>query len=231
MKTNQSRFRVHVLRHPQDMTSESQLAVSKDQRRCEPHRMKTITAVLLTVLAALLWISVPSVLASELVFSQSSDNQSTYGPSLVWSADNVNAEVADDFNVAANIDRVSAGGFVWGAVNFQGVHVRFYAFGADNKPGALQREYFLAAGDPNVTFDQNQARLTQPCLPPSLRPAGISSLSSQSSTIGTGGVPAAARRTAKPSTSATIQSARRGTTATTSTPTLIRTWCSTFTGQ
>ena len=38
-------------------------------------------------------------------------------------------------------------------VNFQGVHVRFYEFGADNKPGALQHEYFLAAGDPNVTFD------------------------------------------------------------------------------
>ena len=61
--------------------------------------------------------------------------------------------------MVANIDRVSAGGFVWGAVNFQGVHVRFYAFGADNKPGALQREYFLAAGDPNVTFNQNSGTI------------------------------------------------------------------------
>ena len=66
----------------------------------------------------------------------------------------MNSEVADEFNVVANIDRVSAGGFIWGAVNFQGVYVRFYAFGADNKPGALQHEYFLAAGDPNVAFNQ-----------------------------------------------------------------------------
>ena len=137
----------------------SNRCAAKRGLRSEGSEMKTITTVLLTVLAALLWISVPSVLASELVFSQSSDNQSTYGPSLVWSADNVNAEVADDFNVAANIDRVSAGGFIWGAVNFQGLHVRFYAFGADNKPGALQREYFLAAGDPNVAFDQNSGTI------------------------------------------------------------------------
>ena len=105
-------------------------------------------------LAALLWVSTSSAIASELIYSQQSDNQSTYGPSQLWSASGVNSEVADDFNVAADIDRVHAGGFIWGAVNFSGVHIRFYAFGADNKPGALQREYFIAAGDPNVTFDQ-----------------------------------------------------------------------------
>src|ERR1041384_4304197 len=112
--------------------------------------MKTTHQILLAVLAASLWVAGTSAKASELIYSQQSDNQSTYGPSQFWSAGSVNSEVADDFNVVANIDRVSAGGFVWGAVNFQGVYVRFYAFGADNKPGALQREYFLAAGDPNV---------------------------------------------------------------------------------
>jgi hypothetical protein len=65
----------------------------------------------------------------------------------------VSSGIADDFDLVANIDRVSAGGFVWGAVNFQGVYVRFYEFGADNKPGALQREYFFAPGDLNVSFD------------------------------------------------------------------------------
>lgn len=116
--------------------------------------MKTITSVLLTVLAASLWISSTSAEAGELLFSQYSDNQSTYGPSQSWPANGVNSEIADDFNVVANIDRVSAGGFIWGAVNFQGLYVRFYQFGADNKPGALQREYFFAAGNPNVVFDQ-----------------------------------------------------------------------------
>ena len=44
-------------------------------------------------------------------------------------------------------------------MNFQGVYVRFYEFGADNKPGALQHEYFLAAGDPNVAFNQNTGEI------------------------------------------------------------------------
>lgn len=115
--------------------------------------MKTLTPILLTVVAASLWISNPSAKAGELIFSQRSDNQSTYGPSQSWPASGVNSELADDFDVMANIDRVSAGGFVWGATTFQGVYVRFYEFGADNKPGALQREYFFAPGDPNVSFD------------------------------------------------------------------------------
>src|SRR5678816_2974598 len=116
--------------------------------------MKTTAPVLLTLLAASLWMCSPSSAASELLFSQNADGQSTYGPSQLWSASNVNSEIADDFNVVANIDRVYASGFIWGAVNFQGVYVRFYQYGADNKPGALQREYFFAAGGPNVTFDQ-----------------------------------------------------------------------------
>jgi hypothetical protein len=115
--------------------------------------MKTLTPILLTVVAAALWVSSPSAKAGELIFSQRSDNQSTYGPSQSWPASGVNSEIADDFDVTATIDRVSAGGFVWGAVNFQGVYVRFYQLGADNKPGALQREYFFAPGDPNVLFD------------------------------------------------------------------------------
>ena len=95
-----------------------------------------------------------SSIASELLFSQFADGQAAYGPSEVGPATGVNSEVADDFNVVANIDRVSANAYLEGAIQFQGVYVRFYQFGADNKPGALQREYFLAAGNPNVVFNQ-----------------------------------------------------------------------------
>ena len=51
--------------------------------------MKTITPVLLTALAAVLWISSPSARANELIYSQRSDNQSTYDPGPVWPADGV----------------------------------------------------------------------------------------------------------------------------------------------
>jgi hypothetical protein len=104
--------------------------------------MRTTRAVLLVLAACLAF----SAQASDLLFSQSSDGQSTYGPSQLWPAAGINSEAADDFEAIGNIDRVFASGFVWGTVDFQGVYVRFYAYGADGKPGALQREYFLTSG-------------------------------------------------------------------------------------
>src|SRR5262249_3612145 len=109
--------------------------------------MKTINkfpAVLL--LATFILEGLVQAQASDLLFSQLSDNQSTYGPSELWTPTGVNSEVADDFEIVGNIDRVFASGFIWGAVNFQGVYVRFYEYGADGKPGILQREYFLTTG-------------------------------------------------------------------------------------
>ncbi|HEX7334617.1 MAG TPA: PQQ-binding-like beta-propeller repeat protein [Pyrinomonadaceae bacterium] len=93
------------------------------------------------------------VTGGELVFSQYSDNQSKYGPSQAWSFNGTNSEVADDFVVKGRIDRVVADGFTWGLVDFQGVYIRFYEFGPDNAPGALQQEYFLAASDLNLSHD------------------------------------------------------------------------------
>jgi hypothetical protein len=93
------------------------------------------------------------VSGGELVFSQYSDNQSTYGPSQAWSLTGTNSEVADDFAVKGRIERVVADGFTWGLVDFQGVYIRFYEFGPNNAPGALQQEYFLAANDPNLSHD------------------------------------------------------------------------------
>ncbi len=91
--------------------------------------------------------------AGELVFSQLRDNLSTYGPSQTWSVTGTNSEVADDFVVTGRIDRVVAEGVAWKAADFRGVYVRFYEFGANSAPGALQQEYFLAAGDPNLSHN------------------------------------------------------------------------------
>ena len=89
-----------------------------------------------------------------MLYSQGFDGQSVYGPSLVWPADGLNSEVTDEFNVVANIDRVIAGGSAYSErLIFRGCMSASTNSAADNKPGALQREYFLAAGDPNVTFD------------------------------------------------------------------------------
>jgi hypothetical protein len=114
--------------------------------------MKKLSRKIIFIAALLSGVSTPAR-GSELLFTQNSDNQSTYGPSLVFPMGGANSELADDFNVTANIDRVMASGFIWGSVDFQGVYVRFYEFGADNQPGALQQEYFLAAGDPKLVFN------------------------------------------------------------------------------
>ena len=94
-----------------------------------------------------------AVRAGELVFSQFPDNRSTYGPSQTWPSNATNSEVADDFVVTGRIDRVEAEGIAWNSADFLGVYVRFYEFGANNAPGALQQEYFLAANDPNLSHN------------------------------------------------------------------------------
>ena len=108
--------------------------------------MKTISRALLTVLAASLWVSNPSAKASELLYSQAVDGQSIFGPSEVWTPSNINSEVADDFDVVGNIDRVFANGYVQGSVTFEGVYVRFYQYLADGTPGPLQKGYFFTKG-------------------------------------------------------------------------------------
>jgi hypothetical protein len=96
--------------------------------------------------ATLAWTGLAQAQASDLLFSQSSDGQSTFGPSELWTPAAINSEVADDFDVVGNIDRVVASGFIWGTVDFQGVYVRFYAYNPDGTPGALQQQYFLTNG-------------------------------------------------------------------------------------
>jgi hypothetical protein len=96
-----------------------------------------------------------AVNGGELVFSQSSDKQSMYGPSQLWPSTGTTSEITDDFVVKGRIDRVEVEAYTWGAVDLQGVYIRFYEFGPDNAPGALQQEYFLPASDPNLAIDSD----------------------------------------------------------------------------
>lgn len=68
-----------------------------------------------------------------------------------------NLEAADDFMVNGSIERIVVHGYNGCLVQcfpppLVGVFVRFYGWTASG-PGALQQEYFLAAGDPNLIYD------------------------------------------------------------------------------
>jgi hypothetical protein len=62
------------------------------------------------------------------------------------------SEIADDFDVVGTISRIDVNGYgaYTGDTNFNGVYVRFYAYGADNMPGAMQAEYYIPKGDPRI---------------------------------------------------------------------------------
>ena len=112
---------------------------------------ETRARILRVVLPLLLLLFAAPGFAGELIFAQGVDGQAAYGPSSRAPGGPANAEIADDFNLSASVDRIVAYGFLWGPTDdFTGVYVRFYAFGAGGAPGALQSESFLAAGDPNL---------------------------------------------------------------------------------
>ena len=77
---------------------------------------------------------------------------SDWGPSQCSLSGSVNAEIADDFDVVGTISRTDVNGYGvnTGDAAFGGVYVRFYAYGADTLPGALQAEYFIPKGDPRI---------------------------------------------------------------------------------
>ena len=102
--------------------------------------------------AAVLFAGCVFLPAGELIFSQAEDGQSIHGPSNHDPGGPVNAEIADDFNLTASIDRVFASGFNFPNTvpDFGGVYVRFYAAGDSGGPGALQSEIFVEPNDPNL---------------------------------------------------------------------------------
>jgi hypothetical protein len=75
----------------------------------------------------------------------------TLGSSFVWGSQ-VHREVADDFDYTGSVVRLFVSGtgpFPSSGTPINGAWVRFYAW-TSNGPGALQRETFLAANDPNL---------------------------------------------------------------------------------
>ncbi len=63
-------------------------------------------------------------------------------------------EATDDIDVIGNVNEVVVTGYQpnFPYSNFGGLYVRFYA-NASGAPGALQAEYFLAAGDANLSYE------------------------------------------------------------------------------
>ena len=69
----------------------------------------------------------------------------------------LSSEVADDINLVGTINRIEVHGYANGypptsSSHYYGLNVRFYAVGADNKPGALQAEYFIPKTSPNFLY-------------------------------------------------------------------------------
>ena len=117
--------------------------------------------------AAVIQLSSGVARAQESVIWQQSvnfSNFSDFGPSQkAGSAQyTLDSELADDFNINGTVSRVDVTGSTNGPVavtpsssHYHGVNVRFYAFGADSKPGALQAEYFIPKNSPNLLFHSN----------------------------------------------------------------------------
>jgi hypothetical protein len=95
--------------------------------------------------------------ALDVLWSQGSDGWTTF-PSYQSASPPYSDEVADDFEVTGTIERLVIGGYnnCLGSCPWQpdivGVRVRFHQWSASG-PGAVQREEFFAAGDPNLFFD------------------------------------------------------------------------------
>jgi hypothetical protein len=121
--------------------------------------------------------------ASTQLTSAQWDGQSEFGPSVVTQAGPpVNTELADDFDLRGDVDRVVFHGTRgFGAADnpvVRGLHVRFYAW-EGGQPGALQEEFFLAAGNPGLVYDPRVADTFDVRLPRSFRASGKHFVSGQ----------------------------------------------------
>ncbi len=118
-------------------------------------------------LSALIFsVSVVSTAAQEEVIWQQSHGTgaggvSDFGPSQKAgsTAFTLNQELADDVNLVGTINRIEVHGYTNGfssptpsSSHYFGLNVRFYAVGADDKPGALQAEYFVPKTSTNFLF-------------------------------------------------------------------------------
>ncbi|MET0624408.1 MAG: Ig-like domain-containing protein [Pyrinomonadaceae bacterium] len=117
----------------------------------------------------------------------SGDGKSVYGNSAVRVAGPpLNQELADDFDLVGDIDRVVVDGSSGDGNAVRGAYVRFFAW-ANGNPGALQDEQYLAAGDPALVFSRDALNTVDVRLPHSFRATGKHFVSVQLVTEGTGG--------------------------------------------
>jgi hypothetical protein len=113
---------------------------------CRPNATRVAWLLLITALL----LPDPSS-AGELLFEQTWDTLSRYDSTLTPFS---NREVADDFDLSAEIERIVVGGT--SVILDDGVWVRFFDGGTD-QPGALQAEYFFAEGDPGFIVGDTEA--------------------------------------------------------------------------
>jgi hypothetical protein len=115
--------------------------------------------------------------AGALLWSQTWDGQSVFGPSIKTRTGTPaqDEELSDDFDLTASIERVVLGGYrdFNAAPNavVHGAWVRFYA-GSAGQPGALQAEHYLAAGDPRLTVNTAQPNTVDITLPTPFQATG-----------------------------------------------------------
>ncbi|MGB8510856.1 MAG: Ig-like domain-containing protein, partial [Pyrinomonadaceae bacterium] len=117
------------------------------------------------------------------ITSTTHDGQSNFGPSVVTQiGPPVDKELADDFDITGDIDRV----IVNGSRGFsspqnptiRGAYVRFYAWN-NGTPGALKDETFLPDGDPGLVYNRQNPAAFDITLPHSFRSNGKNFVSVQ----------------------------------------------------
>lgn len=120
---------------------------------------------LLIVSFVLLTLHITAIAQDELIWAQAHgtgpSSVKDYGPAQKSGSPeyNYNAEYVDDIDLVGTINRIDFLGYVNGpslpsptSEHYHGVNIRFYAVGQDNKPAALQAEYFVAKNSPDMLY-------------------------------------------------------------------------------
>ncbi|MBA3544298.1 MAG: PQQ-binding-like beta-propeller repeat protein, partial [Chthoniobacterales bacterium] len=119
--------------------------------------MKLISHFLARVAACgLLITTVQSALATDPIVWQQSINFSNFSD---WGPSSQGSEIADDFDLVGTVTRIDVNGYGVGTKDaaFSGIYIRFYAYGTDAKPGALQQEFFIPKNDPRILNQVNSS--------------------------------------------------------------------------
>src|SRR5690349_14785561 len=106
MKTSHSTIKLAMpsaFQAPMGLAHSSCPEGARKPQRKESSLMKATKQLAVGMIAAWFGAMAIPAEASSLIFSQLNDGQSTFGPSEVWAASNIDSEVSDDFDVVGNI--------------------------------------------------------------------------------------------------------------------------------